>query len=69
MSDWHNEWPAKGLLQECRKLWVERDVLRARIAELEENLTDSQTRETETVKKLETVLVRLKVGNGGTQTF
>lgn len=41
MSDWHNEWPAKGLLQECRKLWAERDELKARIAELEEKLNVS----------------------------
>lgn len=35
---WENEWPAKGLLQECRKLWAEHIVLKDRIAELEREL-------------------------------
>jgi hypothetical protein len=31
-TNWQNEWPAKGLLQECRRLWK-------RNAELEAELT------------------------------
>lgn len=35
MSDWSNVWPAKGLLRECRRLWVENAELKAQRADLQ----------------------------------